>query len=879
MKENKRDLEVEALERALGGQALLESLPVGLYCCDRDGNIQIANSRLARLWGRRPSAGEPSERFESTHKLLLFDGTPLAREEAPITKVLRRNQPVRDQHLILVRPDGERRDVLVNAEPIFGESGAIVGAMSCFQDITELIGTDEEIRNSEHELDDFFENSAVGLHIVNRDGVIVRANKAELELLGYEKAEYVGRHISEFHVDKDAVEDILGRLARGEQIDQYPARLLAKDGTTRHVLITSNALMRDGAFAQTRCFTIDVTGTRLAEEKVVAGERRFQDILQGMPVAVYMTDPDGALTFCNRAAIELAGRTPNFGVDKWCVFGRLYTAEGSPLPHEESNAALALKEKRYLDSVEFIGERPDGSRVRCLAYPMPLFQENGRLVGLINIMMDITERHRSEMELAHLAAIVSSSSDAIVSKSLDGIIQSWNCGAVRIFGHAPEEVIGQPITTIIPPELHHQEKDILTRLKRGERIEHFETARITKDGRRIDVALTVSPVHDRAGRVIGASKVARDITDRKRAERLQRLLISELNHRVKNTLATVQSIANHTVRHARTPAEAVASFSGRIQSLAHTHDILTRNSWQGADILQLVQEQLLLNGEQDSRISITGPSLTLDPHPSLHLALILHELGTNARKYGSLSVPTGRLDVQWSVHSSSEESQLVLTWRESGGPPVKVPRQRGFGTTLIKRSLASHGGNASIDYRIEGISCEITLPIPEQAQISKDALADPIAVTTSHSNFSLPTRAEYAGADLPDLSGTRILVVEDEPLIAMDIAASLMDAGCTVVGPAGTEASAESLIADGDIDAALLDANLNGRSVESLAALLARNKIPFAFLTGYEREALPAAFREAPLVSKPFTRRDAIDIVTRLKNRAIKVVPLSRTGR
>src|SRR5690606_21155286 len=113
--------------------------------------------------------------------------------------------------------------------------------------------------------------------------VIVRANKAELELLGYEKAEYVGRHISEFHVDKDAVEDILGRLARGEQIDQYPARLLAKDGTTRHVLITSNALMRDGVFAQTRCFTIDVTGTRLAEEKVVAGERRFQDILQGMP--------------------------------------------------------------------------------------------------------------------------------------------------------------------------------------------------------------------------------------------------------------------------------------------------------------------------------------------------------------------------------------------------------------------------------------------------------------------------------------------------------------------------------------------------------------------------------------------------------------------
>src|SRR5690606_23380469 len=206
---------------------------------------------------------------------------------------------------------------------------------------------------------------------------------------------------------------------------------------------------------------------------------------------------------------------------------------------------------------------------------------------------------------------VASSNDAIVSKTLKGVVRSWNAGAERIFGYKAGEIVGKPIQTIIPPELHQQEAEILARLERGERIEHFETERTAKDGRRLNISLTVSPVLDKRGNIIGASKVARDITDRKRAEKLQRLLVSELNHRVKNTLATVQSIANQTVRLARSPQEAAASFSGRIQALAHTHDLLTRNSWQGADVLRLARDQLLFDGAEDSRISFSGPALTL----------------------------------------------------------------------------------------------------------------------------------------------------------------------------------------------------------------------------------------------------------------------------
>ena len=185
---------------------------------------------------------------------------------------------------------------------------------------------------------------------------------------------------------------------------------------------------------------------------------------------------------------------------------------------------------------------------------------------------------------ARLAAIVANSDDVILSKTLDGIITSWNGGAERVFGYSAEDIIGRHISTIIPPELIDEEKEIIARLARGERIEHFETVRVAKDGRRVDISLTVSPMLDSGGRIIGASKVARDISDRRRAEETQRLLIDELNHRIKNTLATVQAISTQTLRRAATPAHFVESFNGRIKALARAHGLLTGGSFQGTEI-------------------------------------------------------------------------------------------------------------------------------------------------------------------------------------------------------------------------------------------------------------------------------------------------------
>jgi two-component sensor histidine kinase len=176
--------------------------------------------------------------------------------------------------------------------------------------------------------------------------------------------------------------------------------------------------------------------------------------------------------------------------------------------------------------------------------------------------------------------------------------------------------------------------------------------RLAKDGHRIDVSLSVSPVRNKFGHVIGASKVARDISERKKVEENQKLLLTELNHRVKNTLAIIQSIANQTLHHARNPEDFVPSFSGRLQALARAHTLLTQSTWRGADVPDLLRDQLLLGGADDDRISFSGPSLMLEPQAALNLALLLHELGTNARKYGALSVPNGRLTVDWGLRTN-----------------------------------------------------------------------------------------------------------------------------------------------------------------------------------------------------------------------------------
>lgn len=612
-------------------------------------------------------------------------------------------------------------------------------------------------------------------------------------------------------------------------------------------------------------------------------ELRFRDLLDAFPAAVYTTDADGRVTFFNHAAEELAGRTPVLGQDRWCVSWRLYTADGAPLALEDCPMAIAIREGRPVRNVAVIAERPNGDRVPLMPFPTPLRDTNGKIVGAVNMLVDITqlksveaaaaqraaeqgalfrftdqlyraasledvyaaaldtmfavlgcsrasillfdqsgvmrfvasrglskdyreavtghtpwtpgqadpdpvtiedidlsdesdavkaiirgegiralafvplvshggvigkfmvyhdrphvfgadeldlalmvarqlgfalERERSSDYRARaergeevrelLASIVENSDDAIISKDLNGTIVSWNRGAQRIFGYAPEEIVGQPVTELMPPELRKEEPGILERIRRGERIEHYETTRRRKDGTDIDISLTVSPVRDASGKIVGASKIARDVTDRKRAEAQRTLLINELNHRVKNTLATVQSLAVQTLRNTERSADARDLFQSRIAALSRAHDLLTQENWQGASLHAVVDRAFAPFRTGPNRFSISGPALQLSPKQALALSIALHELATNASKYGALSNETGRVDVTWEI----SDGNVALVWLECGGPAVAPPTRSGFGTRLIERNLAQDlGGEAGIEYLPAGVRARMTTPL------------------------------------------------------------------------------------------------------------------------------------------------------------------------
>jgi PAS domain S-box-containing protein len=248
----------------------------------------------------------------------------------------------------------------------------------------------------------------------------------------------------------------------------------------------------------------------------------YQQLIQTLPGAIYTCDANGYILTYNQAAAVLWGREPEIGKDAWCGSWKIYKADGTSLSLDQCPMAIALKEGKVLNDIEIIVESPDGQKRNIMNYPRPFFNTAGKVIGAINMLVDITDRKNIEERKEHFAAIIQSSDDVIISKTLDGIITSWNNSAERIFGYTPQEMIGKHITRIIPIDRMDEETKILARLKRGERIDHFETKRITKDGRLLDISLSISPIKNSEGIIIGASKIAHDITAQKKAEQLIR---------------------------------------------------------------------------------------------------------------------------------------------------------------------------------------------------------------------------------------------------------------------------------------------------------------------------------------------------------------------
>ncbi len=337
--------------------------------------------------------------------------------------------------------------------------------------------------------------------------------------------------------------------------------------------------------------------------------------------------------------------------------------------------------------------------------------------GVVITFLDITARKRHEATSAHLAAIVESSQDAIISHTFDGTITSWNAGAEAIFGYTAAEAIGQPFSILIPPDQGNDVPQILNKVKRGERVEHFEIDRIRKDGKQIDVSLTHSPIKDASGKIVAASTIAREFTERKLIEDHRKLLVAELDHRIKNTLTVISSLVAQSVKSAASPSDFARIVQARIRSLGRVHDLLNLHQQHHAELHDVVSGELAVYrpGKED-RIHIAGTQrICLTAKAAQTLSMAMHELCTNAAKYGALSTAAGQVDVSWQVMNSTPDVRLSLEWIETGGPPVAAPTRRGFGSELIER-IVQYELEAKVqrDFASRGVRCAIDFPLNDK---------------------------------------------------------------------------------------------------------------------------------------------------------------------
>jgi PAS domain S-box-containing protein len=422
-----------------------------------------------------------------------------------------------------------------------------------------------------------------------------------------------------------------------------------------------------------------------------------------------------------------------------------------------------------------------------------------------------------------------------VSKTLDGIVTSWNRGAERMFGYTADEMIGQSLRRIIPADRQHEEDMILARLRAGERIDHFETVRVGKAGIPIEVSVTISPIKDNEGHIIGASKIARDITERKEREKQVALLMGEVNHRSKNMLALVQAIARQTA--ATGHADFIGRFTQRIQALAASQDILVESGWKGVPLRSLVCQQLACFDDRvGRRIHLIGESVNITAGAAQAIGMAIHELATNATKYGALSTENGRVEIAWSRKSTNSGPRFALSWKERGGPPVVAPVSRGFGSIVVD-SLTSTSLKAEVEleYAASGLVWRLECSTEEVLENSPPGIVQ--------------RKGDY---DRSTLLRPRILVVEDEALAALELTSELESANFQVIGPAGSVARALALIDDQSLcDGAVLDVNLGHETSEPIALRLIASGTPFVTISGYAADQMPAVFRASALVTKP----------------------------
>jgi PAS domain S-box-containing protein len=631
----------DALRRAREGHRLeadrlrttLQSIGDGVIVTDERGEVVSLNAVAERLTGWRHAEACGVDLGTVFH---IVNEDTRAPVDNPALRALREGAIVGlANHTILVSRDGSEAPIDDSAAPVRGSDGRIVGSVLVFRDVSDRRRAEQTLRASEEELNDFFEHASVGLHLIDPAGRILRANRAELTMLGYPVEEYIGRPIADFHCDADVAHDMLARLARGESLRNFAARMRTRDRAVRHVLISSSPRLDHGALVHNRCVVLDVT------------ERRAADELRSL-----------------------------------------------------------------------------------------------------------------------LAAVVESTEDAVITKSVEGLILSWNAGARAMLGYEAAEVVGRSVNVIIPDDRRDEELDILERITRAERVEPFETQRVARGGRIVDVSLTVSPIRDESGAIIGASSIARDIGPRKALEQSLRdsdrrkdEFLAVLAHELRNPLAPIRSgVAalrlalpdDATLRHVG------AIIERQVRQMSRLLDDLLDVSRITHNKLELRLEPLVLQAVIESALETSRPlveaarqtvvvSAPAEPVPVLadpmRMAQVFSNLISNASKYshnGSairITVARQARDVSVSVSddgigiAAEALSSIFDVFSQASQARTHAQGGVGIGLSLVKGLVELHGGRvfARSPGLDQGSTFEVRLPLAARLPDARDG--DEPAVT------------------------------------------------------------------------------------------------------------------------------------------------------
>jgi PAS domain S-box-containing protein len=438
---------------------------------------------------------------------------------------------------------------------------------------------------------------------------------------------------------------------------------------------------------------------------------------------------------------------------------------------------------------------------------------------------------------------------------------SWDAGQYRIFGVDPDQVeltLDRVRSLIHPGDLERIEAIVRKGVTDNSNFQ-TEVRIIRPDGQTRWCICAAAMTADSTGVVTRVSGVTIDITDLKEAEARRSLLVREVDHRARNALAIVQSIVRMTK--AKSIEAYVAAVEGRIAALSTAHSLLADSRWEGASLNRLVDEELApYRGGESERITVSGSAVFLKPETAQTIALVLHELATNAVKYGALSGSTGKVALSW----QRSENILKLKWEESGGPAVSSPLSTGYGTRVIKVSIERQlNGTVLFDWRPEGLVLSLTIDIGDVA--SSAPQPQPKDQQTNRTMAG-------NGSDVKAQSG-RVLLVEDETLVAMMMAELLQDIGFDVVGPFGSVAEGISGMERLPLDAAVLDVNLRGEMVYELADKLMGHGVPIVFVTGYGADSVDRRFSAYPILQKPVDSAALRRVLVRAKETALDLAP------